>query len=71
MTKTISNDFYFWAHIATILFHLVVSALVLWRGWFVKKDKVLLWTGIILALISFLSLVPIIKYKNDQIIINS
>jgi hypothetical protein len=69
-SKKVSGRAFFWGHLITILFHLVISALVIYAGVSGTDNKVLLYTaGGLLAGVSLLSLVPVIKkgaqYEDD------
>ena len=74
-TKEVDENTYFWAHIGTILFHVILAGLLIYSTY--RKDvfgvnnkKFVMWCGIILLIVSLLALVPIIKYKDDEIVIS-
>jgi hypothetical protein len=65
-TKTVSKDAYVWAHVGTIIFHLLLAIAVIavaakGNVFGLKQKTVLYVIGGILFVVSALSLVPILK----------
>lgn len=63
-SKPVSRKMFVWAHVLTIIFHLVIAALVIYAAYSGSDNKTLLYTvGSILGAMSLLSLVPVLRYK--------
>jgi hypothetical protein len=72
--KTVSSSAYFWGHLATIVFHVIIASLLIsiyFKGnnWGMEKVRTIsVSAGSVLLAVSLLSLVPILRYrKNIQI----
>lgn len=63
-TRTLDQKTFVWAHVATILFHLIIASLLIW--WtrtdinYAKLKKYVFWTGIVLFVVSALAFWPIL-----------
>lgn len=73
---TVSNDSFFWGHLAVILFHLGLGAFMIYmyKNKFIygyRTRRILMWLGILLVVVSLLSIVPIAKYKNEELTIEA
>lgn len=75
-TKNVSKAGYAWGHFAVIIFHLIIGVLLTFNQTIYKNETKLRnwfkWIGIILLIVSVLSLVPIFMYYNRdyQYVIN-
>lgn len=68
-TQDISQSAFVWGHFATILFHSIIAFLLIWWGKteinHAKLKKYIFWIGVVLLVISLLSLIPIFSHYND------
>lgn len=74
-TKNIDDNTYFWGHIGTILFHVILAGLLIYSSYQKKtfgleNRKFVMYCGVLLLIISLLAMIPIFKYKDDDIIIS-
>lgn len=61
MAKVLTQSSIYWAHIATIFVHLVIVGLIFW-GLHVSNTTLILVANSILAVMTILAIVPIVKY---------
>lgn len=66
--KRISRDGYVWGHVGVILFHIAIG-IVMVLSKFRNLKMVVFYLGIVLIIVSILSIIPIAK-KYDNITIN-
>ena len=74
-SEHVSKDTYFYAHLFTALFHIILAGLLIacyYKNniFGVKSRHVVMACGVVLLIVSALALIPIIKYKDDEILIN-
>ena len=61
MTKILTQNTIYWAHVATIFFHLLLVGLIFW-GLHVSNTTLILVANCIFAATTVLAIVPIVKY---------
>lgn len=72
--KTVNKSGYVWGHIATIMFHVILSLILLFFSYkknYKKMHLVGRYVGFVLGAVSLLALVPILITKEDDEIVIS
>lgn len=71
--RHLSSGAYFWAHLGTIMFHLILALVLLYTSYkvnFTNHKMVSRYVGFILGGVSILALIPIFKTKDEDITIS-
>ena len=69
-TKNVSKDRYVWGHFGVIVFHTIIAILLIFNQSIFRERNNLRewfkWIGIVLIIVSLLSLWPIFMYYNKD-----
>lgn len=64
--KNVSKEGYAWGHFGVILFHLAIASYLIYASYKTVNKRWLFIIGVVLAIVSILSLIPIFMYYNKD-----